>query len=38
MCYELLDRFVHLNRFRQKFAIDRRKTTLGMAKANSAFK
>ncbi len=38
VCYELLDRFVHLNRFRQKFAIDRRKTTLGMAKANSAFK
>jgi len=38
MCYELLDRFVHLSRFRQKFAVDRRKNALGMAKANGAFK
>ena len=37
MCYELLDRFVHLNRFRQKYAEDRRKNVLGMAKANRAF-
>lgn len=38
MCYELLDRFVHLSRFRQKYAEDRRKNALGMAKANGAFK
>ncbi len=38
MCYELLDRFVHLSRFREKYAIERRKNALGMAKANSAFK
>lgn len=37
MCYELLDRFVHLARFRQEYAIERRKTVLGMAKANAAF-
>lgn len=37
MCYELLDRFVHLSRFRQEYAIDRRKRVLGIAKAKSAF-
>ena len=37
MCYELLDRFVHLSRFHKEYAIDRRKNVLGRAKADSAF-
>lgn len=37
MCYELLDRFVHLSRFHKEYAVDRRKNVLGKAKANSAF-
>jgi Putative metallopeptidase len=38
VCYELLDRFVHLNRFRKEYAEDRRKNMLGRAKAERAFK
>ena len=38
MCYELLDRFVHLARFREKYAIERRKNVLGRAKADATFK
>ena len=38
VCYELLDRFVHLDRFRKEYAIDRRKNMLGKAKAERAFK
>jgi len=37
MCYELLDRFVHLSRFHKEYAVDRRKSVLGRAKANNAF-
>lgn len=37
MCYELMDRFVHLSRFREKYAIERRNKALGMAKAQGAF-
>lgn len=37
MCYELLDRFVHLTRFYQEYAVERRKTVLGTAKAKGAF-
>jgi hypothetical protein len=38
MCYELLDRFVHLSRFHKEYAVDRRKSVLGRAKADGAFK
>ncbi len=38
MCYELLDRFVHLSRFHEKYAVERRKNVLGRAKAEGAFK
>ena len=38
MCYELLDRFVHLSRFHKEYAVDRRRKVLGRAKADSAFK
>ena len=37
MCYELLDRFVHLARYHDKYAVQRRKNVLGKAKASSAF-
>lgn len=37
MCYELLDRFVHLSRFHKKYAVDRRAAVLGKAKADKAF-
>ncbi len=37
MCYELLDRFMHLSRFHKKYAVDRRANVLGRAKANKAF-
>lgn len=37
VCYGLMDRFVHLARFRQEYAIDPREWTLGMAKAKAAF-
>jgi len=38
VCYELLDRFVHLDRFRKQYAVERRKNVLGRAKAEGAFK
>ena len=38
MCYELLDRFVHLARYHDKFAVQRRNNVLGKAKASSTFK
>ena len=37
VCYGLMDRFVHLARFRQEYAIDPREWALGLAKAKSAF-
>lgn len=37
MCYELLDRFVHLTRFQDKLAVQPRNNALGKAKADSAF-
>ncbi len=37
VCYGLMDRFVHLARFRQEYAIEPREWALGVARAKSAF-